>query len=106
MPEETHRQRIENEVNIDLNQKSDEHLLADVHDESKNALREHAPTTRTLARFASLLVVLSRRAKKGSKRLEDYTVTLVRLTWALVIVAAVTFFAVGVQIYLIFYPPK
>ena len=105
MEHESQRQRVEREIEIDL-KKSIKHLLADVHDESVNALREHAPTTRTMARFASLLSILALRAEDNSKVLERYTVMLVRLTWAFALLAGATFIAVGVQIFLMFYPPK
>jgi hypothetical protein len=105
-PPDERRKRIEAEANVDLTEKSEAHLLADIHDESERAPQEHAPTTRTLARFASLLVVLSRKADANSKRLERYTAILIFLTAAIVFFAAVQI-AVGVlQAYFMLHPPK
>jgi hypothetical protein len=71
--------RIEAEIRQDL-AKSLEHLLTDVHDESVNASPEHAPLTRTMARFASLLCVLSVQADEQTRRIVGLTKGLLWLT--------------------------
>jgi hypothetical protein len=113
MEHETQRHRIEREVHEDLTKKSDEHLLADIHDESVNANRSEAPITRTLARFASLLVVLARKSDEAAKRgenlqsrIERYTVILLVLTGVLAVVAFAQIVASAIQIYLMLHPPK
>ena len=64
----TKREAAEIETQNDL-VKSVEHLLADVQDESLDSLRDGSQTvSRTLARFASILVVLSRQTKQESDK--------------------------------------
>jgi len=73
--------------------KTREHLLADIHDESLDRGRPGTETvSRTTARFASLLVVLSKQADKQflqnlriQKWLIGLTVALVILTIALLV---------------------
>jgi hypothetical protein len=100
------RARIEREIGEDLN-KTMESLLTDIHEESVRAVDANsAPTARTLARFASLLSILSRKAEASSTRLEKYTATLVTLTRILAFIAGATILAIGLQIYFMIYPPK
>jgi hypothetical protein len=65
-----------------------QHLLADVHDESVNAGGETAPLCRTIAKFASLLVVLSDQADRQTKSVVSLTKWLLGLTVALLILTA------------------
>ena len=75
--EHDRRERLKREVAEDL-RKQVEHLLTDIHEESIRGLGDvGAPVTRTMARFASLLGVLSIQADIQTRRI-------VRLTWALV----------------------
>jgi hypothetical protein len=97
--EDEKRARIEGEVGIDLG-KPVEHLTADVHAESVNADEKNAAAiTRTIARFASLLVVLSRKADQNARTLEKYTWWLLFLTAVLSVIGVV-------QIYILLRPPK
>jgi hypothetical protein len=85
-PEER-RRRIEGEVAEDLGKRID-HLLADIHEESVQASPTEAPLTRTMARFASLLAVLSIRADIQTGRIIRLTRALVGLTVALLLFTA------------------
>lgn len=76
-PNPEQRKRVEREIGEDL-LKPTKQLLADIHDESVNATSEHAPLTRTTARFASLLCVLSDKAEVQTRRI-------VKLTWGLIL---------------------
>jgi hypothetical protein len=87
------RENAETERDRDL-KKSVEHLLADIHDESlDDQSRDHQMTVaRTMARFASLLTLLSKQADKQFRQnmciqrwLIGLTVALVVLTIALLI---------------------
>jgi hypothetical protein len=89
-PNPEQRLRAESETKIDLHKKSIEQLLADIHDESVNASPNEAPLTRTLARFASLLAVLSRKADIAQRWMIAFTtiltvltIVLAALTWAM-----------------------
>ena len=81
-PNPPQRERVESEIKEDISKPINQ-LLADVHDESVNANSEHAPLARAIARFASLLVVLSKDAEKRAERLEHQTSTLINLTRSL-----------------------
>src|SRR5437870_11328715 len=73
-------ERYENDQSEKLRRiyKKIRHLLTDIHEESVSGKAESGvPLLRTLARFSSLLGVLSIRADIQTRRL-------VRLTWALV----------------------
>lgn len=65
-----------------------QHLLSDVHDESVNARGDTAPLCRTIAKFASLLVVLSDQADKQTRSVISLTRWLLGLTVALLILTA------------------
>ena len=87
------RQVAETERDRDL-QKTAEHLLADIHDESlDDQSRDREMTVaRTMARFASLLTLLSRQAEKQFRQnlsiqrwLIGLTIVLVLLTVALLV---------------------
>jgi|APTNR8051073442_1049403.scaffolds.fasta_scaffold31090_2 hypothetical protein len=81
----TKREAAEIETQNDL-VKSVEHLLADVQDESLDSLRDGSQTvSRTLARFASILVVLSRQTKQESDKNLQMQKTIRNLTWALLV---------------------
>jgi len=74
------RKVAENEANLDL-KKPVVQLLADVHDESLDSRQPDAQRLgRVMARFASLLAVLSAKQEVSSKRLERFTLWLVILT--------------------------
>jgi len=81
-PNPEQRKRVETEIVEDLG-KSAKQLLADVHDESVNATSGLAPLTRTMARFASLLCVLSEQADVQTRRVIRLTHWLIGLTWVL-----------------------
>lgn len=83
----------EAETAMDSLQKSDEDLLKEIFFCS-NDLLSHGPTTnisRTIAHFSSLLVVLSRKAEKSTKKI-------VRLTWALFGLTAILLLVAIIQI--------
>jgi len=83
------RSTAETEATNDL-AKSIEELLVDVHDESLDLEREGTETvSRTMARFASILVVLSRQAKEESDRNLKMQKTIRNLTWALLVLTFV-----------------
>lgn len=108
MADESQRERVTREVREDL-LKTEEQLLIDIHDESVTSPQPSvisAPITRTLARFASLLVVLSRKAEESSKRLEGHTRILKALTWTLLFIGAVTLVLAAIQVRFLFHPPK
>jgi len=78
-PNPEQRARVERET-LEQRGFDAQHLLADVHDESVNAPSEHAPLTRTIAKFASLFVVLSDQAEvraqknlSAQEKLVDFT---------------------------------
>jgi hypothetical protein len=89
-PEER-RERLKQETAEDL-RKPIHQLLTDIHEESIRAYKSDASSiTRTLARFASLLSVLSVQAEKQAQqgieqaqKTVNLTKHIVRLTWALV----------------------
>jgi hypothetical protein len=79
------RKRLEAEAAEDL-EKSVPQLLADIHDESGRAVeRNSAALARTIARFAALLGVLSRKADIQTARIVRLTRALVGLTVALLL---------------------
>ena len=84
-PNPNQRKRVESEVKIDLNEKSIEHLLADIHEESVNALPNESPLTRTMARFASLLAVLSHKADIAQRWMIGFTIVLIAFTIVLTV---------------------
>ena len=80
-------------------EKSIDDLVADVQSACQNVSEEHAPTVRTIARFAVLLGALSKQSKQSADRLEWYTI-------ALLIFGGATLGLVGLQVYFMFHPPK
>ena len=86
------RKKAETESANDLYKKTIEHLLTDLHDESLSQKLERdgsETVSRTMARFASLLVLLGRKADDRARDNLKMQKTLERLTWALVILTAV-----------------
>lgn len=96
----TKREIAERETRNDL-AKSIDTLLTDVQDESLDLTRAGTETvSRTMARFASILVVLSRQAKEESDRnlqMQRDVVTLTNRLYILTIVLAVMTFIMLVQ---------
>jgi hypothetical protein len=87
------REVAETETSRDL-QKSVQHLLADIHDESlDDQSRSRSMTVaRTMARFASLLSVLSVQADFQTQRIIRLTRWVIGLTWTLVALTLVLLF--------------
>ena len=79
------RRQAENEATLDL-QKKISHLLADIHDESLDDQSRSREMTvaRTMARFASLLSVLSIQADKQTRSVIRLTRWLIGLTYAII----------------------
>jgi len=86
------RKVAENEAELDL-KKSIQHLLVDVHDESLDARQPDAQRLgRVIARFASMLSVLSEQSDKLTRRI-------VRLTWSLAILTVALLILTGYLCY-------
>jgi len=107
MAEETQQNRIAREVRADLINKSDERLLLELHNEASNATDSETVTNRTLARFASLLTVVSRKAEESSKRneqvqqrIEKYSSILLITSFALLAVGFIQIVAMLVQFFI------
>ena len=83
------RREAENETARDL-AKTTEHLLIDIHDESlDDQTRDRAMTvSRTIARFAALLVVLSRQTEAQFKQNMKIQQWLIGLTVALLLLTS------------------
>ncbi len=89
------RNKAKAESANDLYKKTIEHLLTDIHDESLSQKQERdgsETVSRTMARFASLLVLLGRNADDRARDNLKKQETLERLTWVLVILTAVLAF--------------
>lgn len=96
------RAAAEVEQDLDL-RKTPENLLTDIHDESLDHRRDGSETvSRTMARFASLLAVLSRQTKEESDRnlqMQQDVVTLTRrLLWLTFFLAVLTLLMFAQQI--------
>jgi hypothetical protein len=79
------REHIERQIAEDLEKEVPE-LLADIHEESVRAVeRNSAALARTMAHFASLLSVLSKKADLQTRRIVRLTGALVGLTVALLL---------------------
>jgi hypothetical protein len=94
------RKEAEKETANDL-AKTTERLLTDIHDESlDDQTRDRAMTvSRTIARFAALLVVLSNQAGRVSRENMTLQNKLVRLTWGLFWLTLALTFVGAVQLY-------
>ena len=95
----TKREIAETETRNDL-AKSAEHLLSDIHDESLDRDRPGSETvSRTMSRFAALLVVLSRQADEATRANIALQQKVVRLTWGLFWLTLALTFVGAVQLY-------
>jgi hypothetical protein len=95
----TKRQAAETETKNDL-VKTAEHLLTDIHDESLDRDRPGSETvSRTMSRFAALLVVLSRQANQATQANLKLQEKVVRLTWGLFWLTLALTFVGAVQLY-------
>jgi hypothetical protein len=94
------RKEAEQAADDDL-KKTTERLLTDIHDESlDDQSRDRAMTvSRTMARFAALLVVLSHQADKMSRENLDLQKKVVHLTWCMFWLSLVLAFVAAVQLF-------
>ncbi len=96
------RSNAEIETQRDL-QKDIKHLLADIHDESlaDQSRSREMTVSRTMARFASLLAVLSFKADEQTRHNLAMQDKVVRLTWGLFWLTIAICFVAAVQTFLL-----
>lgn len=88
-----------NETHKDLHEKTEEYLLTEIHEESQDQTRLPSETiSRTMARFAGLLVLLSRKSSEAANKNLKMQKSINCLTWTLLALTIILCFFGFVQI--------
>ena len=83
------RAKMEQEANKDLNRRTLDELLADIHDEALKGQPPNEALVHIMKRYSAIIIQASRKADEGAQTLATLTKWLIALTIVLSIMTAV-----------------